>query len=66
MMTNARTIAQDFFTGGQTSFTEAATALSGGEYGLAAYDELIGLNVTSIVPLEELVLGSLAASTVIG
>jgi hypothetical protein len=63
---NALTIAQEFFTGGQTSFADALTALSGGDYGLAAYDELVGLNVTSIIPLEELLLGSLAAFTVTG
>ena len=59
--TSGFTNAQEFFLGGQTSFTDAATALSGGDYGLAAYYELVGLNVTSIVPLEELLLGASAA-----
>jgi hypothetical protein len=30
-----------------------------GDYGDAAYDELVGLNVTSLVPVEEIILGSL-------
>jgi hypothetical protein len=57
---NSLTVAQEFFTSGETSFTDAATALTGGDYGLAAYDELVGLNVTAIVPVEEIILGSLA------
>ncbi len=56
---NGLTIAQEFFTAGVADFSAAGTTLSMGDYGDAAYDELVGLNVTSLVPVEEIILGSL-------
>jgi hypothetical protein len=56
---NGLTLAQDFFTAGQADFADAATALTAGEYGLATYDELVGLNITTLLPVEEIILGSL-------
>jgi hypothetical protein len=56
---NGLTIAQEFFPAGVADFSDAGTALSIGDYGDAAYDELLGLNVTSLVPVEEIFLGSL-------
>lgn len=53
------TLAQEFISAGQADFGDAATALASGDYAAAAYDGLVGSNVTSLVPIEEIILGSL-------
>lgn len=61
-LTQGFTFGQEFVTEiGDPDFTAAVTALSAGEYGLAAYDELVAFNTTAIVPLEEIIMGAAAS-----
>lgn len=53
--------AQFDFTSGQTYLADAVTAFTSGEYGTAAYYDLYGMDLSSIAPLEVLLLGSAAA-----
>jgi hypothetical protein len=55
---NALTFLGDDITAGETYFTDAATALSGGEYGPALFDDLVGADLFTVAPLEELILGA--------
>jgi hypothetical protein len=55
---DAVTAAESIFTEGAGFSTDASTALSAGEYGTAAYYDLIGLDYSTVVPLEELLLGA--------
>jgi hypothetical protein len=54
---DAVTIAQEYLTG-NGYFADAVSAFSLGDYGEAAYDDLIGLDVATLGPLEELLLGA--------
>jgi hypothetical protein len=54
---DAVTTAEAFLTG-NGYFESAVTAFSLGEYGTAAYDDLVGLDVATIAPLQELLLGA--------
>jgi len=49
--------AEDDFTIAQSYFTDAASELTGGDYGYATYYDLLGADYASIIPLEELLLG---------
>jgi hypothetical protein len=42
-------------------FSEAATALSSGDYGDAVYLDFYGLDYSTLIPLQELLLGALAS-----
>jgi hypothetical protein len=53
--------ADAWFTGGETDLTDASSALTSGDYGQAAFDDLLGSEFVSIAPLEELLLGSVAS-----
>ena len=50
--------AQLIVTSGEDYLAAGSTALSLGEYGTAAYDYLIGVDVLSVAPLQELLLGA--------
>jgi hypothetical protein len=54
--TEALADAEGYITGSQLDFSEAATDLASGEYGGAAYNDLIGADLLTVVPLEELLL----------
>ncbi len=54
---DAVTTAGTYLTG-NGYFEAAQTAFSLGDYGEAAYDDLIGLDVATIAPLQELLLGA--------
>jgi hypothetical protein len=56
-LADAEAIAQNDFTGGETSLAEAALALSDGNYGDAALLDSYGMNDVFILPLEQLLLG---------
>jgi hypothetical protein len=45
-------------TGSGSDFTTAATELSMGDYGLAAFYDVIGLDAISVLPLEYVLLGA--------
>jgi hypothetical protein len=49
------------FSQGEVYLNAVTTALTSGEYGYAAYDGVLGSDLVSIVPLEDLLLGSLAS-----
>jgi hypothetical protein len=53
--------AETVFSEGQTFFTDASSALSLGEFSAAAYDDLLGADYVTVVPLEELLLGGAAS-----
>jgi hypothetical protein len=55
---DAVTAAESIFTEGEGYSADASSALSLGEYGTAAYYDLIGLDYSTVVPLEELLLGA--------
>jgi hypothetical protein len=55
------TNAQDLFQLGEAFSSAGATAISSGEYGGGLLDELFGADVSSILPLEEILLGSVAS-----
>jgi hypothetical protein len=55
---DAVTIAEGYFTDSQGYFTEAANYLSVGDYGDAAYDDLVGVDVATVGGLDELLLGA--------
>jgi hypothetical protein len=52
--------AQQAFADGQNLLNAADAALSAGQYGDAAYFDLLGGDFLSIIPLQEVMLGSLA------
>jgi hypothetical protein len=60
-LTDAATIAQNDFGFGVGDFTDAANALSGGDYVDAASSASFGINDAFILPLEELLLGATAS-----
>jgi hypothetical protein len=49
------------FTQGENFLSQAVTDLSSGDYGYAVSDEFTGLDLVSIAPLDEFLLGSLAS-----
>jgi hypothetical protein len=53
--------AQGYFASAQTYFADAVTAFTSGDYGTAAYYDLYGMDLSSIAPLEILLIGSAAA-----
>jgi hypothetical protein len=53
--------AQSFFEDGVSDISDAATFFSAGEYGDGFIYDLFGADYATIVPLEELLLGSLAS-----
>jgi hypothetical protein len=53
--------AETLYNLGETYLTAGATAISSGEYGGGLIDELFGADVVSIIPLEEILLGSVAS-----
>lgn len=53
--------AESDFTEGEAYLNAITTALTGGEYGSATYDGVLGFDLVSIAPLEDLFLGSLAS-----
>jgi len=53
--------AQSLIAEGQAYFDQAATLFAGGDYGDTVYSDLLGADLVSIVPLEELILGSVAS-----
>jgi hypothetical protein len=55
---DAVTGAESFVSSAETYFTAGSTALSFGEYGIAAYEDLIGADLVAVAPLEELLLGA--------
>ena len=54
------TTAQSFISDGEVQLSEVASLLSAGEYGAAAYTDLIGSQELTVFPLEELLLGAVA------
>jgi hypothetical protein len=54
---DAWTNAQAVFATGEGSFATAATELSAGDYGFAPFYDLNGLQLISVVPLEDVLLG---------
>lgn len=54
----AETLAQESFAAGESEFTSAATYLADGLYGLAAFDDVFGVDDAFVVPLEDLLMGS--------
>jgi len=59
--TDALSFAESAFEGGLSFFSDGATALSAGDYGDAVSDDLFGMDLVSIVPLQEILLGTLAS-----
>jgi hypothetical protein len=55
---DAESLAQTFFTGGVNDFGLAANDFSTGDYVLGAINEVLALNYSSIIPLQELLLGA--------
>jgi hypothetical protein len=55
------TIAESFFSTGESYLTSAAADLGTADYGDAALYDLVGSDYVSIVPLEELLLGAVAS-----
>jgi hypothetical protein len=55
------TTVESQFIAGESLLAIAASALSLGEYGTAAYDDLAGADLLTIAPLEELILGAAAS-----
>jgi hypothetical protein len=55
------TNAEDLYQVGQEFFNAGATLISSGEYGGGLLDELFGADVSSVLPLEEILLGSVAS-----
>jgi hypothetical protein len=53
--------AESIFSEGQGFFSAAAADVSAGAYGDATYYDLFGMDFVSIVPLEEILLGSVAS-----
>jgi hypothetical protein len=49
--------AQIFFNTGEGFLANAADAFSAGDYGAGTYEELIGSDYATVLPLEELILG---------
>jgi hypothetical protein len=50
--------AQIFFNTGEGFLSNAADAFSAGDYGAGTYEELIGSDYATVLPLEELILGA--------
>jgi hypothetical protein len=59
--TDATAEAQILFNDGEGLLSNAAIALSAGDYGAGTYEELVGSAYSSVLPVEELLLGALAA-----
>jgi hypothetical protein len=53
--------AESLYTLGESYLTAGETALSSGDYGPGVIDTLFGADVVSVVPLEEVLLGSIAS-----
>jgi hypothetical protein len=53
--------AEAYVTGSAPYFSAAATELASGEYGAAAFNDLIGADFLTVIPLEELFLGAAAS-----
>jgi hypothetical protein len=53
--------AQYFFGQGESFFSTAASLLSSGDYGGAAFYDGLGLDYTAVIPLEALILGGAAS-----
>jgi hypothetical protein len=53
--------AESDLSGVSALFTEGADYLASGDYGYAAYEDVLGVELGSIVPLEEILLGSVAS-----
>jgi hypothetical protein len=58
---DAVSLAEDAYAGGEADFNEAATALASSDYVTATYFDAIGTDYVSIIPLEELFLGTVAS-----
>jgi hypothetical protein len=54
------TNAQAIISSGESMLSDVAPLLSAGEYGSAAYYDLLGSELVSVFPLEELLLGAVA------
>jgi hypothetical protein len=54
------TNAQAIISAGESELSDVAPLLSAGEYGSAAYYDLLGSELVSVFPLEELLLGAVA------
>jgi hypothetical protein len=57
---DAVTEAQAIISSGESELSDVAPLLSAGEYGSAAYYDLLGSELVSVFPLEELLLGAVA------
>ena len=55
---DAVTTVESQFAAGEGLLAAASSALSFGEYGTAAYDDLAGADLLTVAPLEELLLGA--------
>jgi len=55
------TFAQNIFAQGGTYLSDAASALASADYVTATSDEVLGADYLSIIPLEEILLGSVAS-----
>jgi len=53
--------AESLYTLGESYLTVGETAFSSGEYGAGLIDTLFGADVVSVIPLEEILLGSVAS-----
>jgi hypothetical protein len=58
---DAVTTAQSFFTGAETDLGLVANEFASGDYVAGTVEETLGLDYSSILPLEELLLGALAS-----
>jgi hypothetical protein len=54
---DAESAVQSFISEGEGYFTSAASAFASGDYGDWAYDSAIGLNLFTVDPIQELLLG---------
>jgi hypothetical protein len=54
-------VAQSFFTAGESFFADAASSLASADYLNATSEEISGLEFVSIIPLEEVLLGALVS-----
>jgi hypothetical protein len=58
---DAVSLAQDAYASGEANFNLAATALASSDYITATINEAFGADYTTIIPLEELLLGTIAS-----
>jgi hypothetical protein len=54
-------LAEDFYQAGLSYLTDGASAFAAGDYGYGVFDDLFGANILAALPLEEILLGSVAS-----